>query len=73
MALELTSYEVFDQLKRFQLEAETTKFIEAFFISADLVKFAKYTPVPSENEAVVPQALDIVERTKPKEVVQENV
>ncbi len=73
MALELTSYEVFDQLKRFQLEAETTKFIEAFFISADLVKFAKYTPVPSENEAVVPQALDIVERTKPKEEVQENV
>ncbi len=73
MALELTSYEVFDQLKQFQLDSGTTKLIEGFFINADLVKFAKYAPVPSENEAVVPQALDIVERTKPKEVVQENV
>ena len=42
-------------------------------VDADLVKFAKYTPVPSENEAVIPQALDIVERTKPKEEVPQNV
>jgi hypothetical protein len=73
MALELTSDEVFDQLRRFTLATDITKLIEAFFIDADLVKFAKYTPVPSENEAVIPQALDIVERTKPKEEVPQNV
>ena len=73
MALELTSDEVFDQLKRFTLATDVTKLIEAFFIDADLVKFAKYTPVPSENEAVIPQALDIVEQTKPKEEVPQNV
>jgi hypothetical protein len=73
MALELTSDEVFAQLEKFALEAEVTKLIEAFFIDADLVKFAKYMPVPSENEAVIPQALEIVERTKPKEEVPQHV
>ncbi len=73
MALELTSDEVFVQLRRFTLAADVTKLIEVFFINADLVKFAKYTPVPSENEAVIPQALDIVERTKPQEEVPEHV
>ncbi|MGA9408789.1 MAG: hypothetical protein WBW71_16770 [Bacteroidota bacterium] len=73
MALELTSDEVFAQLRRFTLEKDVTKLIETFFIDADLVKFAKYTPVPSENEAVIPQALDIVERTKPKEEVPQHV
>jgi hypothetical protein len=73
MALELTSDEVFAQLGRFALDKDATKLIEAFFIDADLVKFAKYTPVPSENEAVIPQALDIVERTKPKEEVPQHV
>ena len=73
MALELTSDEVFAQLRRFTLAADVTKLIEAFFIGADLVKFAKYTPVPSENEAVIPQALNIVEQTKPKEEVPQNV
>jgi len=43
------------------------------FINSDLVKFAKYLPTPSENEAVIPQALDIVERTKPHEEVPVNV
>ena len=73
MALELTSDEVFGQLERFHLDAEVTKVIESFFIDADLVKFAKYNPVPSENEGVIPHALDIVERTKPKEEVPEHV
>ncbi len=44
MALELTSDEVFAALKRFTLDKDVTKLIEAFFIDADLVKFAKYTP-----------------------------
>jgi len=73
MALELTSDEVFAELRRFTLEKDVAKLIEAFFINADLVKFAKYTPVPSENEAVIPQAQEIVERTKPKEEVPQNV
>ncbi len=73
MALELTSDEVFLQLRRFSLDAGVTRLIESFFVDADLVKFAKYTPVPSENEAVIPRALEIVERTMPKEEVPQHV
>ncbi len=73
MALEMTSDEVFAQLKRFTLDADTTKTIESFFVDADLVKFAKVTPIPAENEAVIPQGLEIVERTKPVEEVPQNV
>jgi hypothetical protein len=64
MALELTSDEVFAQIRRFSLDADVMKAIEAFFIDADLVKFAKYMPVPSENEDVIPKGLEIVEGTK---------
>jgi hypothetical protein len=73
MALEMTSDEVFARLKRFTLESDATKTIESFFIDADLVKFAKYIPIPSENEAVIPTGLQIVERTKPIEEVAHNV
>jgi hypothetical protein len=73
MALEMTSDEVFAQLKRFALEADTMKTIESFFIDADLVKFAKYIPIPTENEAVIPKGLKIVERTKPVEEVPHDV
>ena len=73
MALEMTSDEIFAQLKRFTLEAEIMKSIESFFIDADLVKFAKYIPIPVENEAVISKGLEIVERTKPVEEVPQNV
>ena len=46
---------------------DVTKLIEGILIDADLVKFAKYTPVPSETKSAILVALDIVERdTKPK-------
>ena len=73
MALELTSDEVFAQIRRFSLEAEVMKVIESFFLDADLVKFAKYMPVPSENEDVIPKGLGIVERTKPVAEVPHDV
>lgn len=71
-ALEMTSDEVFAQLKRFAIDADIMKSMEEFFVNADLVKFAKYMPVPSDNEAVIPQGLDIVERTKPVVEVPQN-
>ncbi len=69
MALELTSGEVLQQLKKFLLSKEMSKEImqeiENLFTISDLVKFAKYTPVLSENEKIIPQAKNIVEQTKP--------
>ena len=69
MALEMTSGEVMNQLKKFKLEKNITPSIEQFLSDADLVKFAKYQPIASENEQVIGQARSIVEKTKPVEVV----
>jgi hypothetical protein len=75
MALELTSDEVVQQLMKFRLDAALMRSVESLFLNADLVKFAKYAPVSSENEAVIPQALQIVEQSKPRQepVVTGNV
>lgn len=73
MALEMTSDEIFAQLKRFALDSDIMKTIESFFIDADLVKFAKYITIPAENESVIPKGLAIVEQTKPVEEVPQHV
>lgn len=65
MALEMTTGEVMDQLKKFALEKRTVTQIEEMLSSADLVKFAKYQPVAVENEQVLVNARSIIERTKP--------
>jgi len=65
MALEMTSAEVMSQLDKFKMEKMTFSDIETLLTGSDLVKFAKYQPVASENEQVIPQARSIVERTKP--------
>ena len=67
MALELTTGEVMTQMARFKLDASMSGMIERFLSDADLVKFAKYQPIASENEAVIPAAKEIVEKTKPIE------
>ncbi len=65
MALELTTGEVMDQLKKFAMEQRTFTLIEAMLSSADLVKFAKHQPVAAENEQVMVSARSIIEQTKP--------
>jgi hypothetical protein len=37
---------------------------ESFLSNADLVKFAKFKPMPSVNDAMMKQAREIVEKTK---------
>ena len=75
MALELTSDEVLQRLAKFKLEGSLMKSIESLFLNADLVKFAKYMPVSTENEAVIPQTLQIVDQSKQseEEAVTDNV
>ncbi|HLP15927.1 MAG TPA: hypothetical protein VK470_06705, partial [Bacteroidota bacterium] len=71
MALEMTTDEVLDQLVQFKLSREMMDEIRAFLADADLVKFAKVIPSISDNERVIPVALEIVEKTRP--VAQPNV
>jgi hypothetical protein len=64
-ALEMTSDEVLDQLKACPLPNGLMDTVRVFLTDADLVKFAKVIPVPSDNEKVIPAALTIVQKTKP--------
>lgn len=65
MALEMTTDEVLDQLAAAKLSKEMMAEIRTMLAEADLVKFAKVIPSVSDNERVIPKAMDIVERTKP--------
>ena len=65
MALEMTTGEVMTQLGKFKLETATFNSIESLLSSSDLVTFAKYHPIATENEQVISQARAIVEQTKP--------
>ena len=70
LALEMTTGEVMEQLKKFKIEKGMFSTIEQLLSDADLVKFAKYQPAARENEDVIPTARTIVEKTKP---IEQNV
>ena len=65
LALESSTTEIMDQLTRVVLPQEIYKTVNGFLNNADLVKFAKYKPLPVVNEEMMKQAVDIVENTVP--------
>ena len=72
LALEMTTDEVIDQLRTKSGDTGTLRDIAVLLSDADLVKFAKHVPIPSECESVIPAARDIIDRTKIVEVVVPN-
>lgn len=64
-ALESSTTEIMEQLTRVILPENIYKTVTEFLNNADLVKFAKYKPLPSVNEEMMRQAVDIVENTVP--------
>ncbi len=71
-ALELTSGEILQQLKSLREAESHWKEINAFFLTADLVKFATYRPTPEENESELRWAYEIVRALIPKPTVHES-
>ena len=69
-ALELTTSEAMVRLKERYDTAEILQATDEFLNNADLVKFAKYNPVPDLNAEMMKQAYKIVEMTIPKEKPQ---
>jgi len=65
LALESSTTEILEQLTRVVLPQDIYKIVNDFLNNADLVKFAKYKPLPSVNEEMMKQAVDIVENTVP--------
>jgi hypothetical protein len=66
IALELTTDEILLQMKHIPDALTVWKEMEIFFITADLVKFAKYEPSPAEHEYEMHSAYEIVRMMVPK-------
>ena len=65
-ALEMTSEEIIDALKSAGLDdLNNIELVQKMFSTADLVKFAKWQPLPDENEVNLLNAYQFVNNTKP--------
>jgi hypothetical protein len=58
------------QLKNVSSAESILNITNEFLNNADLVKFAKFQPLPSVNETMMKQAKEIVNQTISKEPVQ---
>jgi hypothetical protein len=67
VALEMTSAEILLQMKQVPEALKVWSDMERFFLIADLVKFAKYQPSPSDHEKEMQLAYDIVRAMIPQE------
>lgn len=65
-ALEQTSAEILASLDEIEDGKSIIKIADGFFSNADLVKFAKFQPMPMVNDEMMNQAYQIVNDTIPK-------
>lgn len=63
-ALESTSSELISAMKKSNMGSEIVQISGEFFENADMVKFAKFVPMPAVNEAMMKQAYRIVELSR---------
>jgi len=69
-ALEMTSAEILAVLSYIDGGSKIVNTSDNFFSNADLVKFAKFEPMPKVNEEMMKQAYEIVNQTIPVPVPQ---
>lgn len=69
-AVEMTSDEVLTALVQKQCEKGAMKYVKQLFSLADLVKFAKFKPLPDENDISLSNAYHFVEETKQEETTE---
>ena len=62
-AMEMVTTEILVALKVPEIHAEVLKILEQAFTVADLVKFAKYSPIPTEHDKAFKECREFVERT----------
>ena len=70
LAMEMTSKEIISNLYELEVEAEVIKVTEEFLTNADMVKFAKFQPMPTVNENMMEEAYSIVNATKEEKFVK---
>ena len=64
-ALEMPSSEILPVLSLIEEAKNVFKTVESFLSNADLVKFAKFEPMPQVNDEMMKQAFEIVKKTIP--------
>ena len=71
-AMEQTTHEIVSTFmaKKSVLDELSFKDLKEILELADLVKFAKLTPLPDDNHLVLKDAYQFVERTKPEERIE---
>jgi hypothetical protein len=62
-AMEMVTNEIMDALKTKEIHVEVLKRLYQAFSVADLVKFAKYTPLPTDHDLAYKDCKEFVERT----------
>jgi uncharacterized protein YneF (UPF0154 family) len=72
-SLEMTTAQSMVVLNRVMDNEKMINTTGSFLENADMVKFAKFEPLPSVNEEMMKQAYEIVEKTKPDEDLQVGV
>ncbi len=70
-AMEMTSEEILDSMKAVKEATPVFDRLKHILNLADFVKFAKFHPLPDENDLSITNAYIFVEETKPEEVVPE--
>ena len=70
-AMEMTTAEIFDQMKNVDAPKELVKEVNDLFVRADFVKFAKYVASDEDNAAVLPVAVRFVTQTYQTEIEAE--
>ena len=70
-AMEQTSSEIMGELKGKEIEERCYRELDELFKTADLVKFAKYSPQVHENEEAIPVAVRFVNSTFEQKLQEE--
>jgi len=70
-AMEMTTYEIFDALKKEEIPDDLRASLKELFERADFVKFAKHSADRDENASVLPTAVRFVTSTYQVEVEEE--
>jgi hypothetical protein len=73
LALESTSDEIMEQLKRLPEAQALLREFRSFFTTADLVKFAKYQPTPEEHGHELRWGYEIVRAMIPRPTPEEEI
>ena len=70
-ALEMTTAEIFEEMKGTDVPEDLYREMKDLFERADFVKFAKFTATDEENATVLPQAVKFVTTTYQTEIEEE--